>query len=141
MTILCGEISAFMETFFFVYFHKDDIVPDLADTFPGNDIFIITSEQAAESSGAWKYKGGEKVIEHYEKADYCSRDIYENDKRIKECVDFIVSEKMLALGHKENLERLHHELVSKDWFMTLLDFNDYVEKKDQALADYADRKT
>ena len=59
MTILCGEISAFMETFFFVYFHKDDIVPDLADTFPGNDIFIITSEQAAESSGAWKYKGSE----------------------------------------------------------------------------------
>ena len=86
-------------------------------------------------------ESSEKVIEHYEKADYCSRDIYENDKRIKECVDFIVSEKMLALGHKENLERLHHELVSKDWFMTLLDFNDYVEKKDQALADYADRKT
>ena len=48
MTILCGEISAFMETFFFVYFHKDDIVPDLADTFPWNDIFIITSEQAGE---------------------------------------------------------------------------------------------
>ncbi len=85
-------------------------------------------------------ESSEKVID-YEKADYCSRDIYENDKRIKECVDFIVSEKMLALGHKENLERLHHELVSKDWFMTLLDFNDYVEKKDQALADYADRKT
>ena len=86
-------------------------------------------------------ESSEKVIEHYEKADYCSRDIYENDKRIKECVDFIASEKMLALGHKENLERLHHELVSKDWFMTLLDFNDYVEKKDQALADYVDRKT
>ena len=83
----------------------------------------------------------EKVIEHYEKADYCSKAIYDNDNRIKECVDFIVSEKMLALGHKENLERLHHELVNKDWFMTLLDFNDYVEKKDQALADYADRKT
>ena len=61
MTILCGEISAFMETFFFVYFHKDDIVSDLADTFPGNDIFIITSKQAAESSGAWKYKGGELI--------------------------------------------------------------------------------
>lgn len=50
-----------METFFFVYFHKDDIVPNLADTFPGNDIFIITSEQAAESSGAWKYKGSELI--------------------------------------------------------------------------------
>ena len=85
-------------------------------------------------------ESSEKVIEHYEKADYCSKDIYEKDEHIKECVDFIVSKKMLALGHKENLERLHHELVSKDWFMTLLDFNDYVEKKDQALADYADRK-
>ena len=85
-------------------------------------------------------ESSEKVIEHYEKADYCSKDIYESDEHIKECVDFIVSDKMLALGHKENLERLHHELVSKDWFMTLLDFNDYVEKKDQALSDYADRK-
>ena len=85
-------------------------------------------------------ESSEKVIEHYEKADYCSKDIYESDEHIKECVDFIVSEKMLKLGHKENLERLHHELVSKDWFMTLLDFNDYVEKKDQALSDYADRK-
>lgn len=85
-------------------------------------------------------ESSEKVIEHYEKADYCSRDIYGNDKRIKECVDFIVSEKMLALGHKENLERLHHELVSKDWFMTLLDFNDYVGEKRSKSADYADRK-
>ena len=47
---------------------------------------------------------------------------------------------MLALGHKENLERLHHELISKDWFMTLLDFNDYVEKKDQALAELRRQK-
>ncbi len=86
-------------------------------------------------------ESSEKVIEHYEKADYCSKDIYENDAHIKECVDFIIGKEMMALGHKENLERLHHELVSKDWFMTLLDFNDYVEKKDQALADYTDRKT
>ena len=86
-------------------------------------------------------ESSEKVIEHYEKADYCSRDIYENDKRIKECVDFIVSEKMLALGHKENLERLHHELVSKDWFMTLLDTKEYITTKEKVYADYEDRKT
>ena len=86
-------------------------------------------------------ESSEKVIEHYAKADYCSRDIYENDARIKKCVDFIIGDEMMKLGQKENLERLHHELVSKDWFMTLLDFNDYVEKKDQALADYTDRKT
>ena len=46
-------------------------------------------------------ESSEKVIEHYEKADYCSRDIYENDKHIKECVDFIVSEKMLHLATKK----------------------------------------
>ena len=90
---------------------------------------IVEVKQCHKPVFAYQFgESSEKVIEHYEKADYCSRDIYENDKRIKECVDFIVSEKMLALGHKENLERLHHELVSKDWFMTLLDFNDYVEK-------------
>ena len=86
-------------------------------------------------------ESSEKVIEHYAKADYNAKKIYDNDARIKECVDFIISDQMLKLGHKENLERLHHELVSKDWFMTLLDFNDYVEKKDQILSDYADRKT
>ncbi|MDD7220483.1 MAG: glycogen/starch/alpha-glucan phosphorylase, partial [Clostridia bacterium] len=86
-------------------------------------------------------ESSEKVIEHYENEDYSSREIYENDEHIKECVDFIIGEQMLELGHKENLERLHHELVSKDWFMTLLDFNDYVEKKDLIFADYENRST
>ena len=91
-----------------------------------------------------KYSFGEsseQVIEHYEKADYCSRDFYEKDERIRRAVDFIVGNELLSIGSEEHLRRLHHEIVSKDWFMTLLDFNDYVEKKDQALADYADRKT
>ena len=34
---------------------------------------------------------------------------------------------------------MHHEIVSKDWFMTLLDFEDYAKVKDQALSDYEDR--
>ena len=86
-------------------------------------------------------ESSEQVIEHYEKADYCSRDFYEKDERIRRAVDFIVGNELLSIGSEEHLRRLHHEIVSKDWFMTLLDFNDYVEKKDQALADYADRKT
>ena len=48
-----------MEAFVLLDFYKNNIFADLTDTFPGNDIFIITSEQAAESSGAWKYKGSE----------------------------------------------------------------------------------
>ena len=43
----------------------------------------------------------------------------------------------MKAGQKENLTRLHHELISKDWFQTLPDFNAYVVRKGQALADYA----
>ena len=39
------------------------------------------------------------------------------------------------------LERLQHEIISKDWFMTLLDFDSYKEKKEEALRAYADQKT
>ena len=31
------------------------------------------------------------------------------------------------------------ELIRKDWFMTLLDVKDYIQKKEQAYADYEDR--
>jgi len=80
------------------------------------------------------------VIEHYAKADYVSKDYYNNSPVIKEAVDFIISDKALKLGHKENLERLYNELINKDWFMTLLDLEDYIKVKDQALTDYADRE-
>ena len=69
------------------------------------------------------------VIEHYAKADYVSKDFYENSKVIKEAVDFIIGKQAMAVGHKENLERLYKELVGKDWFMALLDFKDYIRVK------------
>ena len=37
------------------------------------------------------------------------------------------------------LERLYNELISKDWFMTLLDLEDYIQVKERMLADYEDR--
>jgi len=84
-------------------------------------------------------KDSDTVIEHYAKADYVSKDFYDNSPVIKEAVDFIVSEKVLKVGHKENLERLYKELINKDWFMTLLDLEEYIKVKDQMLADYEDR--
>ena len=78
----------------------------------------------------------ETVIKHYEKADYVSKDYYEKSPVIKEAVDFIVSDALVKIGDKENLERLYKELLNKDWFMTLLDLEDYIKTKDQALADY-----
>lgn len=82
----------------------------------------------------------EAVIAHYEKADYVSKEFYEKSPVIKEAVDFIVSEQALKVGHKENLERLYKELLNKDWFMTLLDLEDYIATKDRAFADYEDRQ-
>ncbi len=82
----------------------------------------------------------ETVIKHYEKADYVSKDYYKKSPVIKEAVDFIVSKQALKVGHKENLERLYKELLNKDWFMTLLDLEDYIETKDRMMADYEDRK-
>ncbi len=81
----------------------------------------------------------DEVIEHYKKADYVSKDYYKNSKVIKEAVDFIVSKQCLKVGHKENLERLYKELLNKDWFMTLIDLESYIEKKDQIFADYENR--
>ena len=84
-------------------------------------------------------ENSETVIEHYEKADYVSKDYYEKSPVIKEAVDFIVSKQALKVGHKKNLERLYKELLNKDWFMTLLDLEDYIKVKDRMFADYEDR--
>lgn len=82
----------------------------------------------------------DEVIEHYKKADYVSHDIYNKSKVVKDAVDFIVSDKALKVGNKENLERLYNDIINKDWFMALLDLEDYIAKKDEILKDYADRE-
>lgn len=89
------------------------------------------------------YIFGEKsdtVIKHYEKADYVSKDYYDKSPVIKEAVDFIIGEQAMKVGRKENLERLYKELLNKDWFMTLLDLEDYIATKDRAFADYEDKQ-
>ena len=83
----------------------------------------------------------DEVISHYAKADYVAKDYYENNASIKAAIDFITGEEMLGVGCEENLTRLKNELIGKDWFMTLLDFDSYKETKEKALAAYADRKT
>ena len=81
----------------------------------------------------------ETVINRYASGSYVARYYYENDKEIREAIDFITDERMLEVGSREHLERLKNELINKDWFMTLPDFKAYVEAKEQAFADYNDR--
>ena len=82
----------------------------------------------------------EEVIGHYAKGDYVARDYYENNPAIHAAIDFITGDAMLKVGQKENLERLKNELINKDWFMTLLDFDSYKETKERALQAYTDEK-
>ncbi len=79
------------------------------------------------------------VIAHYNDKDYRSREYYEKNEDIKAAVDFITGPELMKIGQKENLERLAGEILNKDWFMTLLDFEDYVRVKEQAYADFEDR--
>ncbi|HEL1629736.1 glycogen/starch/alpha-glucan family phosphorylase [Streptococcus suis] len=84
-------------------------------------------------------KDSDTIIDLYDKAGYVSADYYNGDANIKRAVDFIVSDEVKALGNEERLGRLHHELISKDWFMTLIDLAEYIEVKEQVFADYEDQ--
>ncbi len=85
-------------------------------------------------------KSSDEVIKLYDTSGYCSRKIYESDSLVEELVDFIISKKMILTGDPVNLGRLYKELVSKDWFMTLLDLREYIAVKEQMLADYEDER-
>lgn len=80
------------------------------------------------------------VMEHYKNADYVPKEFYQKSKVIKRAVDFIVGKQALEVGHQENLKRLYEELLNKDWFMTLLDFEDYIKTRERMFADYENRE-
>ena len=84
-------------------------------------------------------KSSDDVILRYKTGDYRAKDYYENDKDIRAAIDFITSDKMLNVGDRESLERIKNEIISKDWFMTLLDLKAYTISKDKAISDYNDR--
>ena len=80
-----------------------------------------------------------EVIGHYERGDYDPALIYNNNEKVREAVDFIISPQMLAIGRRENLERLYREIRTRDRYMALLDLESYIEVKDRMLRDYEDR--
>ena len=85
-------------------------------------------------------KESDEVIAHYKNADYNARKLYEAEPVIREALDFITDEKLLAIGKKDNLVRLQNEILNKDWFMALLDLKDYIETKEKSYKDYEDSK-
>ena len=84
-------------------------------------------------------ESSEDVIGHYARSDYSAEKIYDTDEEIAKLVDFIISKEMFAVGNKKSLIRLYMEILTKDWFMALLDLKDYIRTKERMLADYEDR--
>lgn len=82
-------------------------------------------------------QSSKQVIHRYEAGDYCARDWYDADPNLHRAIDFLTSDEMLKYGDKEHLKRLQNELINKDWFQTLPDFNAYVVRKEQAIKDYS----
>lgn len=86
-------------------------------------------------------ESSKQVIAHYQHQDYCSKTIYEKDEHIAALVDFLVGKEMMAVGDRQSLQRFYNELLTKDWFMTLLDVRDYIACKERMLLDYEDRQS
>lgn len=86
-------------------------------------------------------KDSDTVIDHYKNSDYSSKAIYEASPVVKRAVDFITSDAMIkAGGDAASLQRVHDDLINKDWFMALLDLEAYIKEKDKCFAAYEDRQ-
>lgn len=98
----------------------------------------VEISQSVENDNIYIFgQSSDQVIRRYAGNDYCAKDWYESDPNLKRAIDFLTGEEMQKYGQKDHLERLKNELIHKDWFQTLPDFNAYVVRKQQAMADYS----
>ena len=104
-------------------------------TMDGANVEI--AQQVGEANVYIFGQTSDQVIHRYAAGDYIAQQWYEGDPNIRRAIDFLTGPEMLAAGHAGNLCRLHDELIHKDWFQTLPDFNAYIVRKNQALSDYA----
>ena len=81
----------------------------------------------------------DQVIKMYAEGSYNARAFYHRPA-IEPLVDFLVSPEMLSIGDPACLSQLWHDMKSKDWFMALLDVEEYIEAKDRLLHAYGDRR-
>ena len=80
------------------------------------------------------YKGEEPDGRGYRPLEYYHR------PAVEPLVDFLVSPELLAIGDPASLSTLWKDMKNKDWFMALLDIEDYIEAKDRAIKDYGGRR-
>ena len=79
-----------------------------------------------------------QVINHYNNHDYVAKHYYEK-ANIKRLVDFITDPSLVKYGDLKALTDLQNELINKDWFMTFLDLEAYINTKEYVFSRYEDR--
>ena len=79
------------------------------------------------------YQGSEPDGRSYRPLDYYHR------PGVERLVDFLVSPELLSVGDPASLSALWHDMKTKDWFMALLDVEEYIAVKERAVQDYGDR--
>lgn len=79
------------------------------------------------------------VIRKYAEGSYKALDLYHRPN-VERLVDFLVSPELLAIGDPASLSALWKDMKNKDWFMALLDVEDYIQTKERAIRDYGDRR-
>ena len=80
----------------------------------------------------------DQVIGLYAHNGYHPWDYYQRDG-VRPLVDFLVSPQLLALGNEDDLRALWEDMKGKDYFMALLDVEDYIATRDRAVLDYGNR--
>lgn len=83
-------------------------------------------------------KHSEEVLKLYQTQSYRSAAYYEHPA-VEPLVDFLLAKPMLRQGDAACLGRLYQDITHKDWFMALLDLEEYIQVKEQMLKDYENR--
>ena len=103
------------------------------------EIAQLVGEENIYTFGA----SSDRVIQLYQGSEpdgrsYRPMDLYHRPN-VERLVDFLVSPELLGVGDPVSLSTLWRDMKTKDWFMALLDVEDYIAVKEQAIADYGDR--
>ena len=83
-------------------------------------------------------RSADQVISLYQENSYRSSDYWQKPE-VERLVDFILSPELLSIGETASLSRLYKDFIAKDYFMALLDLEDYLTVKERCLADYENR--
>lgn len=106
-------------------------------TWDGANVEI--AEQVGEENVYPFGKSSEEIVNLYATDGYDPQDYYKQE-RIQPIVDFIISDELMAYGIPERLNRLYKDMTSKDYFMALIDLEEFIDVKEKVYLDYEDRR-